>query len=84
MGTKCIAEFRLEAVRVALTSDLTRKQVASDSGIVFLTRKLMSVRGGIAPIGPALSTNVSEDMVLLAHIREKHGLSLNRYALHGS
>jgi transposase len=37
MGTKRTAEFRQEAVRVALTSGLTRKQVASDFGIGFST-----------------------------------------------
>jgi len=33
MGTKNSVECRQEAVRVALTSGLTRKQVASDFGI---------------------------------------------------
>ncbi len=37
MGTKQTAEFRQEAVRVALTSGLTRKQVAADFGIGFST-----------------------------------------------
>jgi len=37
MGTKRTAEFRQEAVRVALTSGLTRKQVAADFGIGFST-----------------------------------------------
>jgi len=37
MGTKQSAEFRQEAVRVALTSGLTRKQVAADFGIGFST-----------------------------------------------
>jgi len=37
MGTKHTAEFRQEAVRVALTSGLRRKQVASDFGIGFST-----------------------------------------------
>ncbi len=37
MGTKRTAEFRQEAVRVALTSGLTRKQVASDFGVGFST-----------------------------------------------
>ena len=33
MGTEQSAEFRQEAVRVALTSGLARKQVAADFGI---------------------------------------------------
>ncbi len=37
MGTKRTLEFRQEAVRVALTSGLTRKQVAADFGIGFST-----------------------------------------------
>lgn len=37
MGRKHTAEFKQEAVRVALTSGLTRKQVASDFGIGFST-----------------------------------------------
>ncbi len=37
MGTKRTAEFRQEAIRVALTSGLTRKQVAADFGIGFST-----------------------------------------------
>jgi len=37
MGTKRTAEFMQEAVRVALTSGLTRKQVAADFGIGFST-----------------------------------------------
>ena len=37
MGNKPTAEFRQEVVRVALTIGLSRKQVASDFGIGFLT-----------------------------------------------
>ena len=37
MGTRPTAEFRAEAVRVALTSGLPRKQVAADFGIGFST-----------------------------------------------
>jgi transposase len=37
MGTKHTIEFRQEAVRVALTSGLTRKQVAADFGVGFST-----------------------------------------------
>jgi len=37
MGTKHTVEFRQEAVRVVLTSGVTRKQVASDFGIGFST-----------------------------------------------
>lgn len=37
MGSKQTPEFRQEVVRVALTSGLSRKQVASDFGIGFST-----------------------------------------------
>ena len=37
MGPKRSDEFRREAVRIALTSGLTRKQVACDLGIGFST-----------------------------------------------
>lgn len=37
MGTNRTEEFRQEAVRIALTSGLTRKQVASDLGVGFST-----------------------------------------------
>lgn len=37
MGHKVTSEFKQEAVRVALTSGLTRKQVASDFKVAFST-----------------------------------------------
>ena len=37
MGKKHTAEFRQEAVRIAQTSGLTRKQVAADLGVGFST-----------------------------------------------
>ncbi len=37
MGRKRSEEFRREAVRIALTSGLTRRQVAADLGIGFST-----------------------------------------------
>ena len=37
MGKNHAAEFKQEAVRVALTSGLTRKQVAADFGVGFST-----------------------------------------------
>ena len=37
MGQKVTSEFKQEVVRVALTSGLTRKQVASDFKIAFST-----------------------------------------------
>jgi transposase len=37
MGLKRTDEFRMDAVRIALTSGLTRKQVAADLGVGMLT-----------------------------------------------
>ena len=37
MGTKHTTEFRQEAVRIALSSGLTRKQVSADFGVGFST-----------------------------------------------
>ena len=51
MGTKQTVEFRHEVVRVAVTSELSRKQVASDFGIGFsiLSRWIKEERSNIKP-----------------------------------
>lgn len=49
MGTKRTDEFRADAVRIALTSGLTRKQVASDLGV------------GLSTLGKWISRIRSED-----------------------
>ena len=56
MGTKQTAEFRQEVVRVALTSGLSRKQVASDFGIGFSTlcRWLKKERSQVLPSEPQI------------------------------
>ena len=56
MGQKQRAEFRQEVVRVALTSGLSRKQVASDFGIGFstLSRWLKEGRSNITPSEPRI------------------------------
>ena len=56
MGQKQTAEFRQEVVRVALTSGLSRKQVASDFGIGFstLSRWIKEERRQITPSEPAI------------------------------
>jgi len=56
MGTKPTAEFRQEVVRVALTSGLSRKQVASDFGIGFstLSRWIKEDRSQITPSEPGI------------------------------
>ena len=56
MGTKQTAEFRHEVVRVAVTSELSRKQVASDFGISFLilSRWIKEERSNIKPSEPRI------------------------------
>lgn len=56
MGQKQTAEFRQEVVRVALTSGLSRKQVASDFGIGFstLSRWIKEEGSQITPSEPAI------------------------------
>ena len=54
MGSKSTIEFRQEVVRVALTSGLSRKQVASDFGIGFstLSRWIKEEQRSVAPTPP--------------------------------
>jgi transposase-like protein len=93
MGTKRTAEFRHEAVSVALTSGLRRKRVAADFGMGFSTLRKWVQQDRNDPEKPSVQTDFEreiaelrkenrhhrEDMVLLAHIQEQHGLSLNSY-----
>jgi len=56
MGPKPTTEFRQEVVRVALTSGLSRKQVASDFGIGFstLSRWIKEERDQLHPSEPQI------------------------------
>jgi len=56
MGTKQTVEFRQEVVRAALTSGLSRKQVASDFGIGFstLSRWVKEERSNTTPSEPRI------------------------------
>ena len=56
MGTKQTAEFRQEVVRVAVTSGLSGKQVASDFGIGFSTLSgwIKEERSNITPSEPQI------------------------------
>ena len=51
MADKYSDEFRREAVRIALTSGLTRKQIASDLGVGFstLSKWIQKLRPGDMP-----------------------------------
>jgi len=70
MGPKPTTEFRQEVVRVALTSGLSRKQVASDFGIGFstLSRWIKEQRSNITPSEPQIDL-IQENEWLLKEVR---------------
>jgi len=61
MGTKHTVEFRQEAVRVALASGLTRKQVASDFGIGFSTLSRWVQQDRQTLPGPSLQSDLERE-----------------------
>lgn len=69
MGRRITAEFRAEAVRLALTSGLTRNQAASDLGIArsTLSRWLREHRvdEGQKSGSPALMTDMEAELARL-------------------
>ncbi len=71
MGTKRTAEFRQEAVRVAQTSGLTRKQVASDFGIGFSTLSKWIQQDRRAPEKPTAQSDLEREV---AELRKENRL----------
>ena len=71
MGTKRTAEFRQEAVRIALTSGLTRKQVAVDFGIGFSTLSKWIQQDRKNPEKPSAQTDLEHE---LAELRKENRL----------
>ncbi len=65
MGTKHAAEFRHEAVRVALTSGLTRKQVASDFGVGFSTLSRWVQQDRKALPEPSVQSDLEREVAML-------------------
>jgi|TARA_B100001964_G_C14126051_1_gene550597 transposase len=65
MGPKHSSEFRQEAVRVALTSGLTRKQVAADFGIGFSTLSRWIQLDRRDPEKPAVQSDLERENVEL-------------------
>ncbi len=61
MGTKRTAEFRQEAVRIALTSGLTRKQVAADFGVGFSTLSKWIQQDRKSPEKPTAQTDLERE-----------------------
>jgi len=65
MGTKHTEEFRQEAVRVALTSGLTRKQVAADFDIGFSTLSKWIQQDRANPEKPTIQSDLEQEIVAL-------------------
>lgn len=59
MASRPTEEFRAEAVRVALTSGLPRKQVAADFGIGFSTLSRWMQRQRRPSFGPTICAGFS-------------------------
>lgn len=71
MGKRLNAEFRWEAVRVALTSGLTRKQVAKDVGVGLSTLNGWIQLERCSPEKPIAQTDLEYE---LAEIRKENRL----------
>jgi len=65
MGTKHSTEFRQEAVRVALTSGLTRKQVAADFGVGFSTLSRWIQKGRQTIEEPSVQPGLNSEVAAL-------------------
>jgi transposase len=61
MGPKHTTEFRHEAVRVALTSGLARKQVATDFGVGFSTLSRWVQQDRQALPGPSVQSDLERE-----------------------
>ena len=71
MGMKRTAEYRQEAVRVALTSGLTRKQVAADFGIGFSTLSKWIQQDRKNPEKPSAQSDLERE---IAELRKENRL----------
>jgi len=65
MGMKRTVEFRQEAVRIALTSGLTRKQVASDIGIGFSTLSRWVQQDRTTLSEPSVQSDLEREVAML-------------------
>ena len=70
MGTKRTDEFRADAVRIALTSGLTRRQVASDLGVGLSTLNKWVTAHRDTDV---VSDKVTVELLALAHDRGCEG-----------
>ena len=65
MASRPTEEFRAEAVRVALTSGLPRKQVASDFGIGFSTLNRWIQQDRRSPEKPTIQSDLEREIAEL-------------------
>lgn len=65
MASKPSPEFRAEAVRVALTSGLSRKQVAADFGVGFSTLSRWIQRDRRNPEKPTFQSDLEREVAEL-------------------
>ncbi len=65
MASRPTGEFRAEAVRVALTSGLPRKQVAADFGIGFSTLSRWIQRDRRNPEKPSIQSDLEREIAEL-------------------
>lgn len=79
MGKQASAQFRAEAVRVALTSGLPRKQVAKDFGVGFSTLNSWIQQDRRNPEKPTAQTDMERELAELR--RENRQLREEREVL---
>ena len=78
MGQKHNEEFKREAVRIALTSGLTRRQVASDLGVGFSTLAKWIQKSRPGDLLPAADIDLAKEN---ARLRKENRLLLEEREL---
>ncbi|MEQ9474598.1 transposase [Marinovum algicola] len=82
MASRPTQEFRAEAVRVALTSGLPRKQVASDFGVGFSTLNRWIQQDRRNPEKPSIQSDLEREIAELRkenrQLREERDVLKNR------
>ncbi len=76
MVTRFTDEFKAEAVRIALTSGLTRRQVANDLGVGFSTLSKWVQQDRNRPDKPAVQSDLEQE---LAELRRENRLLREEY-----
>lgn len=71
MSSQRTAEFRAEAVRIALTSGLPRRQIATDLGIGYSTLNKWIEKNRRDPEGPAVQSDLERE---IAELRKENRL----------